>query len=222
MKRFNFGFTLAETLITLGIIGVVAAITIGVLITNVSKEKTGTSLKSFFSVINQAMLYAYANNGDKPELPRSDYTYAQNVAWLYANLLPYMRYSSVKNCNDPNQYRRNAACVKLENGSMFEFVVDYNGADFLYFPDGKWASIENNKFAQRQVFAFQFSKRAKANDDSVIQSTDFVEPYIYKWNNKEKDLYDSSEYGCKKGKKKFYCAKILQLNGWEMPFNYPW
>lgn len=221
-RLLNKGFTLAEVLITIGIIGVVAALTMGVIIPFVQKESAGTKLKKFFSSINQAMIMATNENGAKPDLPRSDYTYKQNVQWLEMNILPYIKYFSVKNCNDPNQYRRNAACVKLTSGDMFEFVVDYNGADFLYFPNGEWASIENNKLAQRQVFAFQFSKRAKAMDDTLIRSEDFIEAYIYKWNGTDNALFNDTEYGCKKGKKKFYCAKIIQLNGWDVPLSYPW
>lgn len=221
-KQSKSGFTIAEVLITIGIIGVVATLTMGVIIPKVQKESAGTKLKKFFSSINQAMIMATNENGGKPELPRSDYTYKQNVQWLEINILPYIKYFSIKNCNDPNQYRRNAACVTLTSGDMFEFVVDYNGADFLYFPDGKWSSIENNKLAQRQVFAFQFSKRAKANDDSVIKSEDFIEAYTYKWNGNNTALYNDTEYGCKKGKKKFYCAKIIQLNSWDVPNEYPW
>ena len=56
-------FTLAEVLITLGIIGVVAAMTMPVLIQN-SKEKEYTAkLKKFNSVMNQALMMAINENG---------------------------------------------------------------------------------------------------------------------------------------------------------------
>ena len=58
------GFTLAEALITLGIIGVVAAITIPVLINNYKVKITQTKLKKANSILNQAYLNAYNNNGD--------------------------------------------------------------------------------------------------------------------------------------------------------------
>ena len=41
--KMKFGFTLAEVLITLGIIGIVAAMTIPTLIQNCSKEATGSN-----------------------------------------------------------------------------------------------------------------------------------------------------------------------------------
>ena len=48
------GFTLAEILITLGIIGVVAAMTIPTLITNYQKKASVTKLQKAISILNQA------------------------------------------------------------------------------------------------------------------------------------------------------------------------
>lgn len=61
----NYGFTLAETLITLGIIGVVAALTIPTLITNYQKHSYYTQFMKARSVIENA-LRLYANDHDCP------------------------------------------------------------------------------------------------------------------------------------------------------------
>lgn len=60
MKKL--AFTLAEVLITLGIIGVVAAMTIPTLVTNADKKATATKLKVFYSKINQAVKLSSAYN----------------------------------------------------------------------------------------------------------------------------------------------------------------
>lgn len=49
----NFGFTLAEVLITLGIIGIVAAMTIPTLISNTNCQKFKTGFKKNLSALNQ-------------------------------------------------------------------------------------------------------------------------------------------------------------------------
>ena len=49
------GFTLAEVLITLGIIGVVAALTMPTLMSNYRKHQTVTQLKKAYSEISQAI-----------------------------------------------------------------------------------------------------------------------------------------------------------------------
>ncbi|MCM1339514.1 MAG: type II secretion system GspH family protein [Muribaculaceae bacterium] len=53
-------FTLAETLITLGIIGIVAAMTVPVLISNTNGAKYRSQLKKTYSTLNQAGLLAQA------------------------------------------------------------------------------------------------------------------------------------------------------------------
>lgn len=58
------GFTLAEVLITLGIIGVVAAMTIPTLYGSMQKRQTVAKLQKGISLINQAYKMSYNDNGD--------------------------------------------------------------------------------------------------------------------------------------------------------------
>jgi len=60
MTQKRFGFTLAEVLITLGIIGVVAAMTIPTLIANTNGAKFRSQFKKTISTLNQAGLMAQA------------------------------------------------------------------------------------------------------------------------------------------------------------------
>lgn len=65
MHTFNLksnGFTLAEVLITLGIIGVVAAITIPTLIANINGTKYRSQFKKTLSTLNQAVKMNVANH----------------------------------------------------------------------------------------------------------------------------------------------------------------
>ena len=63
--NFSFGFTLAEVLITLGIIGVVAAITLPTLIQNSQRRELQVGLKKGYSTISQALDMYYAENGER-------------------------------------------------------------------------------------------------------------------------------------------------------------
>lgn len=60
MMRRNTGFTLAEVLITLGIIGVVAAMTIPTLMSNTGKSEFKTAFKKIVSAVNQAVTLSVA------------------------------------------------------------------------------------------------------------------------------------------------------------------
>ena len=59
----RFGFTLAEVLITLGIIGIVAAMTLPTLVQSHKEKQTVAQLKKFYSVMSNAMLLAYNQYG---------------------------------------------------------------------------------------------------------------------------------------------------------------
>ena len=63
MKIKHFAFTLAEVLITLGIIGVVAAMTMPALIEHHQKSVISSRLKKFYSSINQAIKLSEVDNG---------------------------------------------------------------------------------------------------------------------------------------------------------------
>ena len=59
------GFTLAEVLITIGIIGLVAALTLPALINNNRNKALETAFKKNYSAISQALNMYYAQNGER-------------------------------------------------------------------------------------------------------------------------------------------------------------
>ena len=63
-NKKTYGFTLAEVLITLGIIGVVASLTMPALIQNSKKTETSARLKKFYSLMEQAIIMSELANGN--------------------------------------------------------------------------------------------------------------------------------------------------------------
>ena len=70
MKKKN-AFTLAEILITLGVIGIVAAMTLPALIQKQQKKEISVSLKKLYSAMSQAILMSQTVNGDIENWSRS-------------------------------------------------------------------------------------------------------------------------------------------------------
>ena len=64
LSSYNKGFTLAEVLITLGIIGVVAAMTMPVLIANHKKNVTITRLQRAYNILSNVFVRAQVDYGD--------------------------------------------------------------------------------------------------------------------------------------------------------------
>ncbi len=78
-------FTLAEVLITLGIIGIVAALTIPNMLSNFKKRETVSKVKAAYSIFSQAVKLSVEDNGETSGWDTSD---ASVVVEKY--LLPYM------------------------------------------------------------------------------------------------------------------------------------
>lgn len=68
LKFMKKGFTLAEVLITLGIIGVVAAMTMPTLINNINNKQNIAALKKAYSLISQAGVDVIRENGSLANL----------------------------------------------------------------------------------------------------------------------------------------------------------
>jgi len=101
MSRGNAGFTLAEVLITLGIIGLVAALTIPTVLANSQKTQYITSLKKAYSVTNQAFKLMMVdegvyNFGDTSMFDGSDNTNAARNVTIDATIKKYFK--TVKTC----------------------------------------------------------------------------------------------------------------------------
>ena len=76
MKRLK-GFTLAEVLITLAIIGVVAAISIPSVISNSQQQEFKTGLRKAVSVLNSAITMNIAIDGESPYDNKMIFQYLQ-------------------------------------------------------------------------------------------------------------------------------------------------
>ena len=86
---FLRGFTLAEVLITLGIIGVVAAMTMPTLITNIQERLNITALRTFYSTLSKATAIIVAEH-DEPSswgLRNNDAAISNEVFERYSEIL---------------------------------------------------------------------------------------------------------------------------------------
>ncbi len=97
MNKWKFrGFTLAEVLITLGVIGVVAAMTIPTMITNYQKKQTAIEVKKAYTELNQILRMAIADHGDPSGW---DYYGANELPqWVQTYFEPYVKATGAKTC----------------------------------------------------------------------------------------------------------------------------
>lgn len=88
----HLAFNLAEILITLGVLGVVAALTMPMLIANYQKKQTVESLKQAYSLLQHAYEFAQQDYGS---IEYWNYKNMSNVAIRDTFFLPYFKSASV-------------------------------------------------------------------------------------------------------------------------------
>ena len=145
-KKFKLAFTLAEVLITLGIIGIVAAMTMPVLIGRYREKVTVTQLKKVNSVLNQAFImatekYGPIENWDLGTIGLADPDGANTLMVRFAEFLnktktcraeqtgclPDVKYKCLNgeeyylNIDTSGQYSR----IRLTDGTIISFYI-YN------------------------------------------------------------------------------------------------
>ena len=93
-------FTLAEVLITLGVIGVVAAVTMPTLIAKFKEKQTVTAVKEAYSIFSQAYLRVVNEYDSLENLVDSNATQKENATRMFQELSKYLK--KVKSCDVDN------------------------------------------------------------------------------------------------------------------------
>ena len=135
MKR---AFTLAEVLITLGIIGVVAALTLPAVIQNYQKRSLEVATKKFYSVITQAVKQYMADEGvdDLRGSSLSGSDYDSDEITLAKNDEFFKKYLNAQICEDgcfADNYKTQSGGISKSVGKSSE--LQYLSGRYL-LPDG--------------------------------------------------------------------------------------
>ena len=123
MKRFKKGFTLAEVLITLAIIGVVAAISIPSVISNTQQQEFKTGLRKAVSVLNSAITMNMAIDGESPYDNKDTFNYLMRHMSVMktTTALPY-RYST--RLSDGTRIERSGTNIAFYTTDGMRFEMD--------------------------------------------------------------------------------------------------
>lgn len=144
-KNYQFGFTLAEVLITLAIIGVVAAMTLPTLIQNKQDKELIVRTKKLYSDLSNALVLAQKDLdviGDNSVLfntTDSSYEVAKKLG-------PYL--NAVKVCNNKNdsgcaQYYYEVKYATLRLDANNEGTAEINGSPLIVLSNGAIVHVSN-------------------------------------------------------------------------------
>lgn len=244
-------FTLAEVLVTLGVIAVVAALTMPRLIENHQKRVISGQLKEFVSIFNQAFNTSKAFNGDSETWEITPLGHEALPKYIY----PYLKTTE---CNTSDNYREAVSylprtiplgnaldrCSAIVNGSYIFNYYDW-GRQSEYSATTLFVDVNGekgpNKFG-KDIWQFAlYYKSPKSAGDNGVDMSGTGNSYIYYANGsfltglqisgacyiRGKRTCSQTYYPkCIEGNSlddiQRFCGGLLQSNNWEFPDNYPW
>ena len=208
-KDFTHGaFTLVEVLITLGIIGVVAALTLPTLITNYKKKTYATRAHKAYSELLQAIKLSENDNGTV-DTWNCETSVEGSVACVEKYIKPY--YKDLKLCatgydkkcgtdvayHGANYITNSGVSISMVYNTAFYALIDVNAAQ----PPGVLG-----------IDAFYFT---------TINSKNLLLPYGYRSTNYHNRNNILENY-CTKDGSRYGCTMLLYLDNWEIKDDYPW
>lgn len=194
------GFTLAEVLITLGIIGIVAAITLPTIIQKQQEKVTVTKVKEAYSILSQAYFRASEDKGgDLSTWDCAEITTVAGGACVVDEFKKFLEiiedrqekptnsipYSLNKQVISNNAHYKNLYSLTLKNGFILNFKSNYhncktyenwNVAEIEKFSCGIYVDINGKNGPNalgRDVFQFKIHK------NTISPTGNATEPYYY-------------------------------------------
>lgn len=219
-------FTLAEVLITLGIIGVVAALTMPSLIAHHRKVATASKLKKFYSTMEQAIRFGEAEYGDsnewvKPDTQEDENGNVDNDAqgrvskeFFMTYLAPYFKYTDVvqgkQAVDEDGNDKSTLTKVYLADGTTFVFN---NGAcmDFAFDTNGDKLP---NEYGRDKFTFFMCFKQEYRNRECGSSTKAFCTPKY--------DARTREDFIAKCKQQPYWCSSLLEYDNWEFRSDYPY
>lgn len=225
MKR---AFTLAEVLITLGIIGIVAALTMPALIGNYRKKQTVTQLKKVYSALQQSILMSQNEYGDI-----TDWDWSLNSYDFFMKYLAY-NFTVLKNCGNKQ------GCWNSKGGYMPKGgVYNDNPSTSLWYKillsDGTFVALQKQDNTHVHLtFDLNGEKYPNTYGKDIFIVTMTAKAFKDSWHNisapglymfghglNENDLKLNS-LGCSKNGSGLMCGEKILMDGWQIKKDYPW
>lgn len=224
IKKNHKGFTLAEVLITLGIIGIVAAMTLPALIQNYKKETLITRLKKAYTEVYQALVMAEAEHGNHQYW---DYGTAFDgdsaVKFVNTYMAPYLKLT--RNCGKESGCINDGKVFSLDGIASFitdtrsASVITASGYSIMVTSGGSYVTIRlilsNNKKDQLVFGKNVFDYQCASTQQKMMGVTA---------NLTHDDLRSSPIYGCGKvggDSSGMNCGMLILFDGWNIGEDYP-
>lgn len=203
MSKFKSAFTLAEVLLTMSIVGIVAAMTIPTLYYQRIKKEYSVKLKHFYSRMDNAILDMELEKGAVRDMRQPD----DSFQWYLDNLDPYYGHVYVDKAKRQVYFKDGSVLKTFYKGGCLDVDLDVNGDKapnkegydmfrFLYcFTD----DARKSWFGNKDIFFGSYGSGLVGSDVSR----------------------DAMISHCKSASTRSWCTRLLQNDGWEFKSDYP-
>lgn len=215
-------FTLAEVLITLGIIGIVAAMTLPTLINKYQKQETVTRLKKVYTVLAQAYQLSEKDNGFSNEWvdPSASLSTESVKQYVYKYWLPYLKIirecSKSGDCAYTRCYSPDGKTAGLEMTGSNRYSLILSDGTFIAFVPFSWDG-DNHLWGESQRFYIDLNGVKRPNTlgkDVFVLEVNLKKHTIRGFGNAN---------SCKRNDKSGQaCAAKIIRDGWKIVDDYPW
>ncbi len=224
-------FTLAEVLITLGIIGVVAAMTMPTLIANYQKQETISKLQKVYTVLNQAFKLSEVDNG---EFEYWDIDHDDPGTYFEKYWKPYFKIAKMCNTYQECGYEAVAPFLKangqketasiVSNGYRRTFITTDGVVLSTSVKGGAALDEDGNVIVPGNDFLLIFIDINGANRPNQL-GKDFFYSIVTKKGVLAHGFGlpdDEVNTDCSKTGDGYYCLSKLIREGWKIKDDYPW
>ena len=218
-------FTLAEVLITLGIIGVVAAMTMPSVIGHYKKQETISKLKKAYTSINQALKMSEIDNGEYEYWDEGFGLGAEQYLQKY--WLPYFNVLKICKSYDECGYQSvypwtllngNQSALIFSNpnyripfittdGILYSISIA-KGEDDDYTTNSQ-IHIDINSSKGPNIYGKDIFVFTRVKDKGIL-------PYCYEYTD------NKIASSCSKTGDGTCCSQLIMMNGWQFPKDYPY
>lgn len=229
MKKF-LAFTLAEVLIVLGIIGIIAELTLPDLMNNFQKQATITKLKKAYSTLYQAVRLSEIDNGD---VTQWDFGTKKDgnatLTWFKTYLAPYMKYTKagLSTSADGIEIWSESADVYLQDGTIITLWNNDDGTQMHAFV--KLDGLKSPWTYGKNGFIFFIGPPPPSHGGNY--GSPFINKEIRAYDYRDSNCTGSDPrtfwtcdptYGCSKTALKHNCTGLIMYDNWQIKDDYPY
>ena len=229
-------FSLAETLITVMILGILAAIMVSNLIESYQKNQTITKLKKIYADINQAIDISVIENGSVDTWQGT----AQEKIRDY--IIPYFRVEEVLTMPESRRKSGNkfyqisgqqetdlaiikgsvdnsALAIYLKNGT--QIWISLNTVMITFYVDLNGPKKPNTFGKDMFIFVYYINENIFDFNSRCDGETEYIKGSAEELKNGRCSL-NYLNYQCNKYGRGMWCGALIEASGWQFPKDYPW